>query len=65
VFDAIRARFGTGDVSNPLLVVSRMNDLRNTRIAHQEKPLTEPEVARQALQEWVRGMSLMLATRTS
>ena len=36
-----------------------MNDFRNTRVAHQEKAVTDPKEARAASVMWVEGLNLL------
>lgn len=37
--------------------VTSMNDFRNTRVAHQGTPLTDPKESKQALVLWIAGLS--------
>jgi len=39
--------------------VKAINEFRNTRVAHQETPLTSPAEAKSALQTWVDGLGLL------
>jgi len=42
--------------------VKSINDFRNTRVAHQEVPLTNPAEAKGALLVWVEGMNRLWQT---
>ncbi len=57
VFNAARARFGDKNNSNLLDTLQRVNDFRNTRIAHQEEELTDKAVAEEELRVWVKCLS--------
>ena len=39
--------------------VKRVDDFRNTRVAHQEKPLTNPDETKAALLKWVETLALL------
>ena len=56
VFEAVRKNFE--GISNPDLfsVVNSIYQFRNEYIAHQERELSDPNVAKDALQVWVRGL---------
>jgi type III restriction enzyme len=49
VFDAVKAEFRFSGGRDLLDCVKSMNDFRNTRVAHQEAPLTNPSKAKTAL----------------
>jgi type III restriction enzyme len=57
VFEAIKSELRFKGGRELLDRVTKINDLRNTRIAHQEKPLTEVKEARDALISWVGGLA--------
>jgi type III restriction enzyme len=57
VFEAVKTEFRFSGGRNLLDCVKSINDLRNTRIAHQEKPFTDPVEAKKALIAWVEGLS--------
>ena len=56
VFEAVREEFYTPDTRSLLKTVHDVNNFRNTRVAHQEKPLTDPREAREALLVWVEAL---------
>ncbi len=65
IFEDIKAEFHFPDAKTLLVDVKAINDFRNTRIAHQEKPLTNPVEAKSALIQWVKGLNrLWQAGRT-
>jgi hypothetical protein len=41
--------------------VTAINDFRNTRVAHQEAPLTDRIEAKKALIGWIEGLSRLWA----
>lgn len=57
VFEAVKTEFRFSGGRNLLDSVTFMNDLRNTRIAHQELPLTDRIEAKKALIGWVEGLT--------
>jgi len=59
VFAAVRESFRFTDSRNLLDRVQSINDLRNTRVAHQEQPLTDMAEAKQALVEWLDGLAML------
>jgi type III restriction enzyme len=59
VFDAVKAEFRFSGGRDLLDRVKSMNDFRNTRVAHQEAPLTNPSEAKTALVGWVDGLNRM------
>ncbi len=56
VFEAIRDEFSSPATRPLLKAVHVVNNFRNTRVAHQEKPLTDPREAREALLAWVEAL---------
>jgi type III restriction enzyme len=42
-----------------LSTVARINDFRNTRVAHQEKEVTDPTEAQQHLVVWIKGLKAL------
>jgi type III restriction enzyme len=56
VFEALKSELRFKGGRDLLDRVTSMNDFRNTRIAHQEQPLTEAKEARKALIEWIDGL---------
>jgi type III restriction enzyme len=59
VFEAIRESFKMAGGRKLLDVVQSMNDFRNTRIAHQERPVTDVKEAKGTLVRWIEGLSLL------
>ncbi len=53
VFAALKSQFRFSGGRELLERVGTVNEFRNTRVAHQEKPLTDPAEARQALVLWI------------
>ncbi|MCX6906755.1 MAG: restriction endonuclease subunit R, partial [Verrucomicrobia bacterium] len=56
VFDAVSRMFA-GVPDELYALVNRINTFRNDCIAHQNKELTNPTLARSALSEWLGGLS--------
>ncbi len=56
VFEDIKAEFHFPEAKTLLAEAKAINDFRNTRVAHQEKPLTNPAEAKTALIQWVQGL---------
>ncbi|MBN2125632.1 MAG: restriction endonuclease subunit R, partial [Deltaproteobacteria bacterium] len=56
VFGVVREKFA--EISNPDLssVVNDIYRFRNEYIAHQERELSDPEIAKEALRVWARGL---------
>ncbi len=59
VFEALEATFRFEGGRDLLDRVKALNDFRNTRIAHQEKPLVEPKEAENALKAWVEALKML------
>lgn len=57
VFDALKSEFRFTGGRDLLDRVKSINEFRNTRVAHQESPLTNPAEAKKALVVWVEGLS--------
>ncbi len=57
VFIAVKEEFRFNGGRELLRQVTEINDLRNTRIAHQERPLNDPKEAKAALIAWVEGLA--------
>jgi type III restriction enzyme len=56
VFQAVRQRFSEVAQTDLHELIDRVYSFRNEYIAHQERELSEPAIARQALSEWARGL---------
>jgi type III restriction enzyme len=64
VFAALKTEMRFAGGRDLLDRVAQINEFRNTRVAHQEKPLTDPAEAKAALGLWVDGLNrLWLAGR--
>jgi type III restriction enzyme len=57
VFEAVKAELKFAGGRDLLDRVKAINDFRNTRVAHQETPLTNPSEAKSALGVWVDGLN--------
>jgi type III restriction enzyme len=56
VFQAVKTRFVDAAKTDLYEVIDRIYSFRNEYIAHQERELSDPALARQALCEWVKGL---------
>ncbi|MFO0508626.1 MAG: DEAD/DEAH box helicase [bacterium] len=59
VFEATRQAFRVAGGRDMLAMVERINDFRNTYVAHQEKELLDSKVAETHLVDWIRGLSAL------
>lgn len=59
VFKAVRETFQISSGRELLEIVQTVNDFRNTRVAHQEKPLLDPREARDMLIHWINGLHML------
>ena len=57
VFEDIKVEFHFAEAKSLLADTKVINDFRNTRVAHQERPLTNPAEAKTALLQWVQGLN--------
>jgi type III restriction enzyme len=57
VFESVREEFRLPGARTLLDRVQAVNEFRNTRIAHQEKPLTDAKETRAALRDWVETLA--------
>lgn len=62
VFEAVRKKFQVKGGRDILVLVERINEFRNTYIAHQEKELKEAEVAGKELKVWIEGLKTISET---
>lgn len=60
VFADVRAAFRFAGARKLLEAVSTIYEFRNTYVAHQDAPLTDPRVAGPALGEWIRLIPLLI-----
>lgn len=56
VFEALKSEFRFTGGRDVLASVNSMNEFRNTRVAHQEQPLTDGKEARKSLVGWIDGL---------
>lgn len=56
VFEALKSELRFTGGRDLLDRITSINEFRNTRVAHQEKPLTRSEEAKSALVSWVDGL---------
>jgi type III restriction enzyme len=63
VFEAIKKGFAPIKDSGLYTAVKDMNVFRNQHVAHQGKELTDMNVAKEGLRQWIRGLILLLAAR--
>lgn len=59
IFEAIRTEFRYQGAREQLKTVQGVNDFRNTNVAHQHAPVTDPDDAKRALKEWVHCLTLL------
>lgn len=59
VFQAVRSSFRVSGIKKLLDEVSRINDFRNNRIAHQADKLSDKDVAQKELARWIEGLVLI------
>ncbi len=62
VFDALKSDFRFSGGRDLLSGIKSINDFRNTRVVHQESPLTNPAEAKTALVVWVDGLNRLWQT---
>lgn len=62
VFDAMRQTFKVQGALDLLDKVTKINDFRNTYVAHQEKDLTDADLAEKALKDWIAGLASISRT---
>lgn len=58
VFEAVKTGFRFQGARNVLASVQRVNDFRNTRVAHQEEELTDAKLAETELKTWIEALHL-------
>jgi type III restriction enzyme len=59
VFEAVKTEFKVQGGRDLLSQVKKVNDFRNTCIAHQEKSLVDSRVASENLKGWIAGLELL------
>jgi type III restriction enzyme len=56
VFQSVKLKFKVAGSRDLLSTVTRIYDFRNTRVAHQEKEITDPKEAERNLIGWIQGL---------
>jgi hypothetical protein len=64
VFEAVRDELRLPGARVIFEAIQSVNDFRNTRVAHQEKPLTNPDETKTALLKWVETLALLWQENT-
>ena len=64
VFEAVRDELRLPGARAIFEAVKIVNDFRNTRVAHQEKPLANPDETKAALLKWVETLALLWQENT-
>ncbi len=59
VFQAVKTKFKVAGGREMFATVVRIYDFRNTRVAHQEKEVTDPKEAQQHLVGWIKGLKAL------
>ncbi|MCL6605312.1 MAG: hypothetical protein K6T94_20820, partial [Paenibacillus sp.] len=59
IWKEVAAAFATPEMAELYKTLEEVNRFRNTRIAHVESPLKDPEEAWQAMRVWLRCLSQM------
>ena len=59
VFEAVKAEFRVQGAREFLSKVSRINDFRNTYVAHQEQTLSDQKLASEKLSEWIEALQAL------
>jgi len=59
VFRAVKEKFKVAGGRDLLATVIRIYDFRNTRVAHQEKEITDPKEAQHNLVGWINGLKAL------
>ena len=57
VFEALKSEFRFSGGRDLLACVAEINDFRNTRVAHQDEPLTDANEAQKVLSGWITGLN--------
>jgi hypothetical protein len=59
VFQAVKAKFKVGGGRALLATINAIYEFRNTRVAHQERDITDPKEAQQNLIGWITGLKAL------
>ena len=60
LFSAIKSKFAGPEKKNILDTVDKIYSFRNEYIAHQEKELDDMNTAKQAVDDWIKGLIIIL-----
>lgn len=60
VWKAVRQQFAKREFAELYQILQRVNEFRNTRIAHVETPLTDEKEAWEAMRLWLNGLNRMV-----
>jgi type III restriction enzyme len=63
VFEAIKDEFRYAGARDQFVAAQEINDFRNTRVAHQEKSISDAKEAKKALKAWIDGLIVLWAER--
>ena len=59
VFEAVKVKFRVTGGRDMLAAATRIYDFRNTRVAHQEREVTDPKEAESNLAGWIKGLKAL------
>jgi type III restriction enzyme len=59
VFEAVKVKLKVAGGRELLATVTRIYDFRNTRVAHQEKEISDPKETQQHLVGWIKGLKAL------
>jgi type III restriction enzyme len=65
IFDSMKTGLRFTGARDLLDRVCRMNDFRNSYVAHQEKPLTDPQKTKKAVSEWIEAIDNLWKAQNS
>jgi len=60
IFSAIKTKFEVAEKESILDTVDKIYSFRNEYIAHQEKELEDASIAKQAMNDWIKGLIMIL-----
>jgi type III restriction enzyme len=56
VFEVVRTRFADVSQTDLYSVIDAIYRFRNEYVAHQDRELSDPEISKEALQQWANGL---------
>jgi len=62
IFEEIKVQFRIQGARKLLETVSKINDFRNSYVAHQENELTDLSLTQKELKVWIEGMKILIGT---